>query len=377
MTESSQRLTIHGRPPAGFPGNAGAHLMPGAAEPGAAAPGAAAPGAGLGQPVIEVSGLEKRYGRKQVLRGVDFSVHQGEVFCLLGPNGVGKTTTIEILEGFRAASAGTARVLGLHPSAQELRARIGVVLQECGFPRHMKVGELLKAWRMYYPRSLPQAYLLEVVELTAEEDSLVRRLSGGQRRRLDFALALAGDPDLIFLDEPTTGFDPEARRRCWIVIENLRSLGKTIILTTHYLDEAERLADRVAILAEGRVAQIGAPRELAIRSGAPTTISFVPPAPLRRGDVVLPDHLRLAPESGPGSVPRADTRVEITSDDPWTDVRVLLDWAERNRLGPLADFSVAPPSLEEAYLYQFGAEQLSGRAAAPEPGDPEDKEVAG
>jgi ABC-2 type transport system ATP-binding protein len=363
MTESSQRLTVQGRPPAGFRGDAGAYLMAGAAAPDPAA----------GQPVIEVSGLEKRYGRKEVLRGVSFSVHHGEVFCLLGPNGVGKTTTIEILEGFRTATAGTARVLGLNPSAQELRARIGVVLQECGFPRHTKVGELLTAWRMYYPRSLPQAHLLEVVELTAEEGSLVRRLSGGQRRRLDFALALAGDPDLIFLDEPTTGFDPEARRRCWIVIENLRSMGKTIILTTHYLDEAERLADRVAILAAGRVAQIGAPRELAIRSGAPTTISFAAPAALRRGDVALPGRLRLAPASGPGQ----DTRVEVTSDDPWTDVRVLLDWAERNRLGPLADFSVAPPSLEEAYLYQFGAEQLGGRPAAAETGDPAGKEAGG
>ena len=367
MSESSHRLTVQGRPPAGFRGDAGAYLMPGAA--------ASHPGAG--QPVIEVSGLEKRYGRKEVLRGVSFSVHHGEVFCLLGPNGVGKTTTIEILEGFRAPTAGTARVLGLDPSAQELRARIGVVLQECGFPRHVKVGELLKAWRMYYPRSLPQAYLLEVVELTAEEDSLVRRLSGGQRRRLDFALALAGDPDLIFLDEPTTGFDPEARRRCWTVIENLRSMGKTIILTTHYLDEAERLADRVAILAAGRVAQLGPPRELAIRSGAPTTISFVPPAALRRGDVVLPGRLRLVQGNEPGSLPHAATRMEIASTDPWTDVRLLLDWAEQNRLGPLADFSVAPPSLEEAYLYQFGAGQPGSRPAAAEPQDPTDKEVAG
>jgi ABC-2 type transport system ATP-binding protein len=347
MTESSRRFTIQDRPQPGLPGDAGACL----------GPAVQVAGTSVGQPVIEVSRLEKRYGRKQVLRGIDFSVHQGEVFCLLGPNGVGKTTTIEILEGFRVATAGTARVLGLDPSAQELRARIGVVLQECGFPRHMKVGELLRAWRMYYPRSLPQAYLLEVVELTEEEGSLVRRLSGGQRRRLDFALALAGDPNLIFLDEPTTGFDPEARRRCWTVIENLRSLGKTIILTTHYLDEAERLADRVAILAAGRVAQLGAPRELAIRSKAPTTISFVAPAALRRGDATLPDRFRLASASRPGPLPHADARVEITSDDPWTDLQVLLDWAGRNRLGPLTDLSVAPPSLEDAYLHQFGPRQ--------------------
>ena len=351
MTESSRWLTINGltvngRRPAAPPWDA---------------EGLAVAGAPAGQPVIEVDGLEKRYGRKQVLRGVDFTVYQGEVFCLLGPNGVGKTTTIEVLEGFRTATAGTARVLGFDPSAQELRERTGVVLQECGFPRHMKVGELLRAWRMYYPRSLSQEHLLHVVELTEEEGALVRRLSGGQRRRLDFALALAGDPDLIFLDEPTTGFDPEARRRCWTVIDHLRSMGKTIILTTHYLDEAERLADRVAILAAGRVAQLGAPREIAIRSKAPTTISFVAPPGLRRGHLMLPGRLRQA-ITRPGSLARAGERVEITSGDPWTDLRVLRDWAEDYQLGPLTDLSVAPPSLEDAYLYMFGSGQPASDA---------------
>lgn len=356
MTETPQRFTVASRTSAQLTEEAGERPVP--------------DGRG-GPPVIEVRGLEKRYRHKQVLRGVDFSVHQGEVFCLLGPNGVGKTTTIEILEGFRAASAGTVRVLGFDPSAQELRERTGVVLQECGFPRHMKVGELLRAWRMYYPRSLPQSHLLEVVELTEERGVLVRRLSGGQRRRLDFALALAGDPDLIFLDEPTTGFDPEARLRCWTVIDNLRSLGKTIILTTHYLDEAERLADRVAILAAGRIAQLGTPRELAIRSTAPTTISFAAPPPLRRGEIGLPDRLRLAAAGRPGALTHSDARVEISSDEPWTDLRVLLDWADRNRLGPLEDLSVAPPSLEEAYLYQFGPEHLSSQPMAPETEDAE------
>lgn len=343
MTESAPRLTAMDRP------SAQVRVTP---------------------PVIEVRGLEKRYGPKQVLRGVDFTVHQGEVFCLLGPNGVGKTTIVEILEGFRPATAGTVRVLGFDPSAQELRERTGVVLQECGFPRHMKVGELLRAWRMYYPRSLPQADLLEVVELTEEEGSLVRRLSGGQRRRLDFALALAGDPDLIFLDEPTTGFDPEARLRCWTVIGNLRSLGKTIILTTHYLDEAERLADRVAILAAGRIVQLGRPRELAIRSKAPTTISFAAPAALRRGDVRLPGHLRPAAAGRPGTRAHDDTRVDIRSGEPWTDLRLLLDWAERNRLGPLADLSVAPPSLEDAYLYQFGSGHAANGTRPEDPAPP-------
>ncbi|MCU1463786.1 MAG: transporter related protein [Acidimicrobiales bacterium] len=231
-------------------------------------------------PAIEVTGLHKDYGDRRVLRGVDLAVERGEVFALLGPNGAGKTTTVEILEGYRPASRGTVRVLGFDPSEHphEMRQRTGVVLQECGFPLHLRVGELLDAWRGYYRRPRPMAELLAVVELQAEVDTLVRKLSGGQRRRLDFALALAGDPDLIFLDEPTTGFDPEARRRCWSAIENLRDLGKTIVLTTHYLDEAERLADRVAILDGGRIRATGTPSELAEQSGLPPRMELVQPS---------------------------------------------------------------------------------------------------
>jgi ABC-2 type transport system ATP-binding protein len=234
----------------------------------------------MGSPVIEVARLQKRYGDRPVLRGVDFTVDRGEIFGLLGPNGAGKTTTVEILEGFRDPTAGTVRVLGFDPAAhaQELRERTGVVLQECGFPLHLRVGELLDQWRSFYRTPRPREELLEVVELQGERDSIVRRLSGGQRRRLDFALALAGDPDLIFLDEPTTGFDPEARRRCWTVIENLRALGKTIVLTTHYLDEAERLADRVAILRAGRIHACGTPSELARRAGAAPRMALVQPS---------------------------------------------------------------------------------------------------
>ena len=220
-----------------------------------------------------------RYGDRAVLRGIDLTVRRGEVFGLLGPNGAGKTTTLEILEGYRDPTAGRVRVLGIDPAthAVELRERTGVVLQECGFPLHLRVGELVDAWCTFYRAPRPLDELLEIVELTAERHSVVRRLSGGQRRRLDFALALAGNPDLIFLDEPTTGFDPEARRRCWTAIENLRSLGKTIVLTTHYLDEAERLADRVAILRDGRICACGTAAELADRAGAkPRTMTVHP-----------------------------------------------------------------------------------------------------
>ena len=230
-------------------------------------------------PAVEVAGLSKRYGDRLVLRGVSFAVARGEVFGLLGPNGAGKTSTLEILEGFRTRTAGTVRVLGFDPAAHavELRQRTGIVLQECGFPLHLRVGELLDAWRSFYRAPRPLDELLDVVELAPERDSVVRRLSGGQRRRLDFALALAGDPELIFLDEPTTGFDPEARHRCWHAIENLRALGKTIVLTTHYLDEAEHLADRVAVLCDGSIRACGTPGELARQVGAEPRLSLVQP----------------------------------------------------------------------------------------------------
>ncbi|HET6753330.1 MAG TPA: ABC transporter ATP-binding protein [Jiangellaceae bacterium] len=224
--------------------------------------------------------LHKSYGDQAVLAGINFEIDSGEVFALLGPNGAGKTTTVEILEGYRDPTAGEVGVLGFDPWTHpiEPRERTGVVLQECGFPNHLRVRELLDAWRGYYREPRPTAELLELVELTAERSRLVRRLSGGQRRRLDFALALAGDPDVIFLDEPTTGFDPEARRRCWAAIENLSTLGKCIVLTTHYLDEAERLADRIAILADGRIRAMGTAVELAHLARAPTLIRLRLPA---------------------------------------------------------------------------------------------------
>jgi len=294
-------------------------------------------------PAVRVRDLRMSFSGTEVLHGVDFEVRYGEVFCLLGPNGAGKTTTLEILEGFRAPTAGEVRVLGLDPAAQpaRLRERAGMVLQECGFPRQTRVAELLDLWRSYYPNPRPLADLLQVVELTEARNAQVRKLSGGQRRRLDFALALAGDPDLIFLDEPTTGFDPEARRRCWAAIENLRRLGKTILLTTHYLDEAERLADRIAILRAGRIELTGTTHEVATRAGLTTRISFATPSALRHGRVPPPEGIDLAVHG---------TESVCHTGNAALTLRLLLAWAAEHRLGDLDGLAVTAPRLEDTYL---------------------------
>lgn len=291
---------------------------------------------------IEVRGLTMSYGDRHVLQGVDFDVRSGEVFCLLGPNGAGKTTTVEILEGFRQRTGGTVRVLGMDPAAQSarLRARIGIVLQECGFPRQARVAELIDMWRAYYPRPRSLEELLGVVELSGDRNQQVRHLSGGQRRRLDLALALAGDPDLVFLDEPTTGFDPESRRRTWAAIENLRALGKTIVLTTHYLDEAEKLADRVAILQSGRIQVAGPVRSVARQAGVPTTITFTYPERARVSSPP-PACLELVVNGEVATCRAASAAVAL---------RELLGWAVANDLGDLEDLAVVTPTLEDAYL---------------------------
>jgi ABC-2 type transport system ATP-binding protein len=296
---------------------------------------------------IVVQGLSKRYGEREVLRGLDLEVRHGEVFSLLGPNGAGKTTTVEILEGYRNASSGAVRVLGFDPSMHpsELRERTGVVLQECGFPDHLRVGELVDGWRAYYRKPRPLLELLELVELRDERGTLVRRLSGGQRRRLDFALALAGDPDLVFLDEPTTGFDPEARRRCWSAIQNLRTLGKTIVLTTHYLDEAERLADRVAVLAGGCIRAVGTPRELTRKSSAPTCISFTVPAEGRSSKVLRRHRATIGGD-----------RVEVSTCHASKMLAELLA-----SFGELPELRVAPPTLEDAYLELVATAPVAAR----------------
>jgi ABC-2 type transport system ATP-binding protein len=213
---------------------------------------------------IAVRDLRKAYGELEAVRGISFDVARGEVFGLLGPNGAGKTTTVEILEGYRRRDGGAVEVLGADPASAggDWRGRIGVVLQSSAMYETLTVAESLRLFAGYYEASRPVDEVVELVGLGDKQDEVVRRLSGGQRRRLDLGLALVGDPELIFLDEPTTGFDPHARRQAWETLRAFRSLGKTILLTTHYLDEAERLADRVAVLRRGQIVAVGPPREL-------------------------------------------------------------------------------------------------------------------
>ncbi|HVM12250.1 MAG TPA: ABC transporter ATP-binding protein [Actinomycetota bacterium] len=284
---------------------------------------------------IEVRDLRKRYGQIEAVRGLDLAIRRGEIFALLGPNGAGKTTTLEILEGHRPRDAGEVSVLGFDPGRGEraFRERIGIVLQETSVEPYLKVEEAVELFRGYYPAPRPLEEILEVVGLREERGTLVRRLSGGQQRRLDVALGLAGNPDLLFLDEPTTGFDPAARRGAWGMVRNLRTLGTTVVLTTHYLDEAQHLADRVAIVIGGRIVSEGSPEELT-GAGA-TTIAFV-----LRADAQPPASL--------GAL-RDGERVTIRTEDPVRTLHELTGWALNARV-ELEGLSVSPRSLEELFL---------------------------
>jgi ABC-2 type transport system ATP-binding protein len=288
---------------------------------------------------IRVRNLRKSYGAFEAVRGIDFDVAEGEVFGFLGPNGAGKTTTVEILEGYRPRSAGDVEVLGHDPAHGEraIRERIGIVLQETGVERFLKVAEVLELYCGYYPHPRPVDELLALTGLEAKRDDIVKKLSGGQRRRLDLALGLAGDPDLVFLDEPTTGFDPSARREAWEVIRNLRSLGKTIFLTTHYMDEAQVLADRVAVIAGGLIVAEGPPSRLAGRDNA-TEIRFT------LGDATLQ-----LPDLGPATVIHADGQVIVTAQDPTPALHVLTGWSLERGV-TLENLTVARPTLEDVYL---------------------------
>lgn len=291
----------------------------------------------MAEAVIEVRGLRKRYGELEAVRGIDLRIERGEVFALLGPNGAGKTTTVEILEGHRSRSAGEVNVLGFDPGRNEvaLKERMGIVLQHTGLEPYLTVSETVDMFRGFYPRPLPLDEVLEVVGLEEQRDQRVRRLSGGQQRRLDVAVGLAGDPELLFLDEPTTGFDPTARRGAWAMIRSLRELGKTVLLTTHYLDEAQALADRVAIMVRGEIVAEDTPAGL-VAADADAVIRFRAPQ-----GTALPDGLGLR-EADEGLI-------EARTADPTRDLNALTSWALAEGI-ELEDLTVSRLSLEDVFL---------------------------
>ena len=288
--------------------------------------------------VIAVRGLRKAYGDVEAVQGLDLSVDAGEIVAFLGPNGAGKTTTVEILEGFRERDGGEVSVLGEDPAraSSAWRARIGVVLQESEPPGLLTVREALDLFAGYFPAPRPVAETIAQVGLEAQADQRAAKLSGGQRRRLDVAMALIGDPELLFLDEPTTGFDPAARREAWEVIASLQQLGKTVFLTTHYMEEAQRLADRVAIVKDGRIVASGPPSELAGARAGVAVIAFTPP------DGPLPA-LSATPMRGMRGI------VELRSERVVDDLAILTGWA-RERGFDLPDLTVSRATLEDVYL---------------------------
>lgn len=288
---------------------------------------------------IEVCELRKSYENVEALKGISFQVDYGEIFALLGPNGAGKTTTLEILEGHRKRTDGKLQVLGFDPAKNEIafKKRIGIVLQKSGIDPYLTVGEALNLFSGYYPHPLDINYILDVTGLLESKETKIRRLSGGQQRRLDVAVGLAGNPDLLFLDEPTTGFDPSSRRNSWDMINNLRSAGKTILLTTHYMDEAEYLADRVAIMIDGRIVTSGSPKQL-IGSGNVTFIEFR----IEKQDIILSKYITEV-QKGP------DGMFFIETNTPEKTLYELTKWALDKNVR-LENIKVSRPTLEDIYL---------------------------
>lgn len=296
-------------------------------------------------PVIEVRDLVKHYGAVKAVDGVAISVEAGEVFALLGPNGAGKSTVVEILEGHRTKTSGFVSVLGYDPAEAErsYRERIGIVLQETAVEQRLTVAEVIDVYGSMYSNRRQTGDLIELVGLEEKADSRIKALSGGQRRRLELALGIVGDPELIFLDEPTTGFDPSARRQAWSIIENLTALGKTVLLTTHYMDEAQHLADRVAVITKGKIVAEGTPETLGGRESATTLITFQ-----MNGEPIegLPSDGVTLSENG---------RVTVRSLHPTSDLHRITGWAIERDV-ELDGLSVTRPSLEDIYLELTGEE---------------------
>jgi ABC-2 type transport system ATP-binding protein len=294
---------------------------------------------------IRVSGLRRSFGEVEAVAGVDLEVGHGEIFAFLGPNGAGKTTTIEILEGFGERDAGEVQVLGVDPAhaTSDWRQRVGIVMQESPGEQELTVREVMELYAGLYkePRGVDDTLALVGLDTDAAA-KIAATLSGGQRRRLDVALALIGDPELIFLDEPTTGFDPAARRDAWRMLDGLRELGKTIFLTTHYMEEAERLADRIAVIAGGRIIDEGTPATIGHRDLAASEIIFSLPAGLGPGD--LPEDLLALAQP-----PRRDRRIELHSAAPLADLGRLGSWADGRGI-EVGELEVHRPTLEDVYL---------------------------
>jgi ABC-2 type transport system ATP-binding protein len=294
---------------------------------------------------VVVEHLTKRYGELAAVDDVSFDVPDSQLLAVLGPNGAGKTTTLEILEGFIAPTAGTVRVLGADPrrAGRAWRARIGLVLQSTSLDASLTVRSVLSLFAQLYPEPRPVGEVLELIDLAAEAGTRVGALSGGQRRRVDVGIGIIGRPDILFLDEPTTGLDPEARRRAWAGIENLTATGTTVVLTTHYMEEADHLADRVIVLSAGRIAADSTPRELRARGG-PSIIRYPVPDGAAAADLPATLAAHLDPD---------DHVLVIRSADVTAALRDLVSWADQHHLD-LAGLEVGPPGLEEAYLAATG-----------------------
>ena len=308
-----------------------------------------------GGAAIEVRGLTKSYGGVHAVRGIDLTVARGQIFALLGPNGAGKTTTVEILEGYRSRDGGTVQILGYDPGRQRqrLKRQIGIVLQSSGMDSYLTVAETVAMYAGFFPHPRPVDEVIQLVGLEAKRDTRVLKLSGGQQRRLDVAIALTGNPDLLFLDEPTTGFDPSARHEAWEVIKNLAKLGKTVLLTTHYMDEAQYLADQVAVISSGRIVAEGTPATIGNRELARARIRYR-----------LPDGA--APPADLTAPPGPDGLTELVPEDLTAALHRLTGWALDQHV-ELTGLEVTRPTLEDVYLELTDSPAAQAGAVTEEP----------